>query len=94
MGEEPYDGGELAFTGDAGELSGNKAFGAGYEAGQEEIKDELERLLRDLDGTPGEEMGDHRTPFLEEAGSDNHPGQSCEEAHADCPHEAYIAGQC
>jgi len=94
MEEEPHDEGEFSFTGDVEDLSGDEAFGVGYKAGQEEVKDELERLLRGLDGPPGEEMGDNSIPFLEEDDSDDHTGQSCEEAHTGCSHEAYIAGQC
>jgi hypothetical protein len=83
MGADSFEEDEFSFSGDVGELSGDEAFGVGYKAGQEEVKDELEKLLRDLENPHGVETAEGE-----------HPGQSCEEAHADCPHEAYIAGQC
>ena len=71
------DDGKVSITGDVEELEGAEAFGVGVEAGRDMVRDELEKLLQDLEKPYAAEMPD-------EGG---HHGQSCEEAHPGQPHE-------
>ena len=72
---------------EGGEDEGVEEFEAGAEAGEDlynMVKHKLAQLLADMD----------KAAYETTEGDGDHPGKSCEEAHADCEHEAYIAGQC
>ena len=70
-----------------GEDEGEEEFESGVEAGGDlynMVKHKLAQLLADMD----------RAAYETTEGAEDHPGQSCEEAHPGEPHETHITGQC